>query len=259
MNYRDTDLIEDIMELTPIKFAEANKDASDKHKNKRNQHQKKENEKSFLSEFERDLEQNNDEKNNLEIGVKVLEKRNSELSALSDMITNKNYDENIIQRKILKSDRNLYNINSHSEKSQNEEEFEKDDFEKLQQLEKYYIRYEELTIAQKDAIIQEDFDLLNNLFSEKDTILKKIQLLQNTISYEKISLSEEKKIKGNTILSDIHNRMSGVVQLEDENNSRLCSLKDEMKVALGKIHKGSQMIAKYGNKHISSHFIDKKT
>jgi hypothetical protein len=259
MNYNDTDFIEEVSELSQIKFAESNKDAPEKRKNRNKQNHKKEKKQSFVSELDTEVNQKPGEKENLNIGIKVLEKRNSELSALSDMIINKNYDENLIQRKILKSDRNLYEFNFQSNQSQNEEKTEKDDFEKLQQLEKFYIKYEELTNAQKEAIIQENFELLNHLFTEKDTILEKIQTTQNTINYKKISLSEEKKIKANTILSDIHNRMSGVIQLEDENNSRLCSLKNEMKVALGKIHKGSQMIAKYGNKHISSHFIDKKT
>ena len=252
-------MIEDISELAKIKFAGSNKDAPEKRKNNRNQHQKKEKEKSFASELKQDINKNPDEKSNLNIGAKVLEKRNSELSALSKMIINESYDENLIQRKILKSDRNLYEINSEFEPLLNKDELEKDDFEKLQHLEKYYMRYEELTNEQKRTIIEEDFEHLNNLFSEKDIILSKIQTLQNTINYDKISHTEEKKIKANIILADIHNRMNGVVQLEDENNSRLCSLKNEMKVALGKIHKGSQMIAKYGNKHISSHFIDKKT
>lgn len=259
MNYNDTDFIKDVSELTKIKFVGADKDAPEKRKNKRNQHHKKEKKESFASELEEDLNKDTGEKSNLNIGIKVLEKRNSELSALSDMIRNENYDENLIQRKILKSDRDLYEISSNSPLSSNEKDLEKDDLENLQQLDRYYKRYEKLTNEQKETIIKEDFDRLNKLFSEKNTILAKIQALQNTINYKKIALSEEKKIKANVILSDIHNRMNGVIQIEDENNSRLCSLKNEMKVALGKIHKGSQMIAKYGNKHISSHFIDKKT
>lgn len=107
----------------------------------------------------------------------------------------------------------------------------------------------------------EDIDFLDTIIKQKEDILNDIVVCQKKINFDflkKISPENEKKIKANQILSDIHNVINEIIKQEDENSVELHSLMEKMKLDIARQDRGAKAISQYAQTSLKSHFIDTK-
>lgn len=94
---------------------------------------------------------------------------------------------------------------------------------------------------------------------EKSFLLNQISKIQNSVVYSVLRELEEKslkKIKANEFLSDIHTKMTSIIDLENKNSVELQNQKKEVQLRLEKRNAGVRAISLYANAKNKSHFID---
>ena len=130
---------------------------------------------------------------------------------------------------------------------------------------KLYEYYQNFFVCVQDEskiLNDEEIDDFENIINQKDEVLNQIDKLLKKIDFkifEKFHPKNEKKIKANQILSDIHYVINEIMKQEDENRVELQSLKERMKLNMAKQERGAKAVSQYGQLNQKSHFIDKKT
>ena len=155
-----------------------------------------------------------------------------------------------------------------------------DDPQSTENLSKLHVAYKSYLkiVKEESKIINiDDIDHFDDIIHQKDVILDHIDIIIKSIDFDifkkdLIPASQaswieqkfffkknEKNIKADEILSDIHKVINEIVRLEDENSVELQNLKERMKLDMAKQERGAKAISQYGQPNTRSHFIDKKT
>jgi hypothetical protein len=210
----------------------------------------------------------------IELGRLILNKRNFELKLFlrlkgkEKLITSKDFvhktletDIILLQQKIAEYDINISELDLKVKVDNSKQQDIEEELSKLGKLKTYYQLFFDFVKEEKNILNIDNIDFLDEIIQQKDIVLKQIIEIQKTINFEifkEILPENEKKIKANQILSDIHYMMNEIIRQEDENSVELHSLMEKMKLDIARQDKGAKAISQYGQSSLKSHFIDTK-
>jgi len=276
----DNDLVKGISETQAIRIAERRGSAHQKPQDQK--HQSKQKKKNFIKQSEFSI---NDDENhiaewihyNMELGRLIIEKKNIELTLytrIEDEINQKEEEKKstdfeviikekklqLIKKQIIEIEQRISELSPDEfSESSNDETVVDVQLRKLLKIKQLYRQYEIKTEAEEQTISEEDLAGLKQLMDEKSFLLNQISKIQNSVVYSVLRELEEKslkKIKANEFLSDIHTKMTSIIDLENKNSVELQNQKKEVQLRLEKRNAGVRAISLYANAKNKSHFID---
>ena len=210
-----------------------------------------------------------------ELGFLILKKRNLELFLFTKLMqTRKNNDGTIessfedstqvqqeihlIQMKMFELEKEITELQSRvfTVKEYSDED---DVFSKLLILVKEYQDYLDQSIKENYVLLEQGGEEISQILEVKEKILHNIEKYQRQVPFEYFkdySPEHPKKIKADEILSELHNIVSEIVKIEDQNSVELQNQKESLKSEMKKQNKGVQAISKYVKGDLKSHFIN---
>ena len=202
---------------------------------------------------------------NLELGRLIIEKKNLEISLISEerKAGSRDYVESkieLIKKQITELENKIVGLDLSKMQIPDTPSTNIDtQISYLSKLHRLYGVYLEITFKETSAIEKEDLDTLHLLMEQKSTILQSIHTTQNNILFDVLkNLPEktEKRTKADSILTDINVKIKQIIDSENKNSVELENQKEELRLKLGKKSIGTRAISKYASAHMRSHFID---
>lgn len=123
----------------------------------------------------------------------------------------------------------------------------------------YYKRYSTLSDNEYKIIDDEDFDLLPDIMSKKNETLSKIETTLNKVNFSYITKLEpvnKKRIKAESILSDIKFVINGIIEKEGKNSVELQSQKKDLQYKLNKRNSSLKALKGYSRTSRRPHFVN---
>ena len=210
----------------------------------------------------------------IELGRLIMKKRNTELKLFLRLkskdkldhakeFSHKTLESDIVllQQKIAEYSLNVLELDIKNNTGNVDITDIDEEINNLEQLKITYQLFFDFVKEEQKILNIDDIDFLEDIIRQKDNVLQQIIDIQKRLNlgiFKNIFPENEKKIKANRILSDIHNVMNEIIRQEDENSVELQNLREKMKFDIARQDKGARAISQYGQSSLKSHFIDTK-